>query len=203
MSDNFLTKKIADLPVWAWGLIVLAGGGLGFYFISKRKSAAIPTGTQASDTTSGNVLPDASASSLQPSNAPVGPGDPFPSVPVGNGTVPVIPSGYSPIYDNNGNLVGYQPPAPPPMYTPPAQQVFTGPSGVKHYTVQQGETLSSIAAKFGLPTWNSLYAIPANQAIFGKLSATQARNYMPRAGTVITLPPNTIIPGQTALPLSA
>lgn len=116
MADNFLTKKIADLPVWAWGLVGIAGVGVGYLVITRGKSA-IPTGTQASDTTSGNVLPDQTG--ITPSNAPVGPGDPFMSVPVGQGTVPVLPNGYTQILDSNGNLTGYQAPPPPPSVTPP------------------------------------------------------------------------------------
>jgi hypothetical protein len=114
MAENFLTKKIADLPVWAWGLIGIAGIGVGYFIIKKP---AIPTGTQASDTSAGNVLPDQTG--LAPSNAPVGPGDPFMSVPVGQGTVPVLPNGYAPQYDINGNLVAYQASPPPPLATDP------------------------------------------------------------------------------------
>ncbi len=117
MAENFLTKKIADLPVWTWGLIGIAGIGVGYFIIKKTSTSAIPTGTQASDTASGNVLPDQTG--ITPSNAPVGPGDPFMSVPVGQGTVPVLPNGYAPIYDSNGNLTGYQAPAPPPLASPP------------------------------------------------------------------------------------
>lgn len=194
MADNFLMKKIADVPVWGWGIIGIAGIGVG-YFIIHRSKPAIPTGTQASDPTAGNVLPDQTPAALQPTNNPVGPGDPFMSVPTGNGTVPVLPNGYNPIYDANGNLTGYQAPPAPPSATPPGSMIFKGPTGVLHYQVQQGETLSSIASKFGLHSWNDVYAIPANQSLLGKMSAAQARSFMPRAGTVITLPSTAIQPG--------
>ncbi len=191
-GGNFLMHKAGGLPIWAWGLIGIAGVGIGYYFIT-RNSSAIPTGTQASNTSAGTVSADPGSASLQPSNAG-GPNNPFPEIPVGNGSVPVLPNGYTPIYDNNGNLVGFEPPAPPPSVTPPASQIFLGPTGVKHYVVQAGDSLSSIAAKFGLASWNSIYAIPANQSIFGKLSAAQARSYQPRPGTVITLPGNAVAP---------
>lgn len=116
MADNFITKKLAGLPVWAWGLVGIAGVGIG-YFIIHGKSSGIPTGTQSSDTSSGTVQADNTG--LPPSNMPVGPGDPFMSVPVGSGTVPVLPNGYQPIYDGNGNLTGYQAPPPPPVASNP------------------------------------------------------------------------------------
>jgi len=117
MAENFLTHKIADLPVWSWGLIGIAGIGVGYFIIKRTSSPAIPTGGATSDTASGNVLPDNQG--IAPSNQPVGPGDPFRSVPVWQGTVPVLPNGYSPIYDSNGNLTGYQAPPPPPLASPP------------------------------------------------------------------------------------
>lgn len=122
MAENFLTKKIADLPVWAWGLIGIAGIGVGYLIIKRTSAPAIPNQGAASDTSAGNVLPDQTQAGLQPS-APVGPGNPFPSVPTGNGTVPVVPPGYVPIYDSNGNLIGWQPPPAPPTVPPP------GPGG--------------------------------------------------------------------------
>lgn len=117
MSDNLFTKKLAGLPVWAWGLVGIAGVGVG-YFVIHKSSSGIPTGTQASDTSAGAVQADPYPQALQPS-APVGPGNPFMSVPVGSGTVPVLPNGYNPLYDTNGNLTGYQAPAPPPAATNP------------------------------------------------------------------------------------
>jgi len=63
-----------------------------------------------------------------------------------------------------------------------------GPTGVEHYDATGNANLSQIAAVLGLKSWNDIYAIPANQAIFGKLNYKQARTYSPKAGTVITVP---------------
>lgn len=68
---------------------------------------------------------------------------------------------------------------------------FLGPTGVKHYVSTGSQTLSQIASSFGLASWNSIYAIPDNQKLFGKLSANQAKTYKPHANQVITLPPQT------------
>lgn len=196
---------MGPFPVWGWLLIGVAGVGVG-YFIIKRQQG-IPTGTQASDTTAGTVAADSTG--LQPSNGVVGPGDPFPQVPVGQGTVPVIPPGYHGVYDSNGNLVAWEPDQPTPPTSPQQQSlIHLGPTGVKHYTVMQGETLSSIAAKFGLQSWNSIYAIPVNQKTLNAqnnnkpLSAAQARVFMPRAGTDITLPGDAVAPGSPQPPVA-
>ena len=68
---------------------------------------------------------------------------------------------------------------------------YLGPSGVKHYVALGTQTLTQIAQHFGLASWNSIYAIPANQKLFGKLSATKAKAYEPARGVAITLPGNT------------
>ena len=144
---------------------------------------------------------------------------------VGPNQTPILPGGYNPIYDPNGNLVGYGPtptptptPTPPPpssnlcppgvfctsyghgssgkiVKTPTGGPLWAGPSGVMHYTVQRGDTLRSISRTY-VPggTWNSIYAIPDNQKLFGKLSPQQAANYAPKPGTTITLPSNAALP---------
>lgn len=77
----------------------------------------------------------------------------------------------------------------PPVTHNPGS-VFKGPTGVLHYVSTGSETLSAIAKKFSTGTWNSIYAIPDNQKILGKMDATQAKNFTPQKGLVITLPPN-------------
>ena len=69
---------------------------------------------------------------------------------------------------------------------------FKGATGVLHYETTGKETLSQIAAEFGLQSWNSIYAIPSNQKIFGNpMTAKQARGFKPTSGLVITLPGTT------------
>jgi hypothetical protein len=71
---------------------------------------------------------------------------------------------------------------------------FVNPaSGVKHYVATGTQTLRQIASQFNAGTWNGIYSIPDNQTILGKMNASHAAVYVPKAGTVITLPPNTTI----------
>jgi hypothetical protein len=43
---KFLKKDIGPLPVWAWGLIVIAGAGIGYLIISSQQNqSATPTDT--------------------------------------------------------------------------------------------------------------------------------------------------------------
>lgn len=73
--------------------------------------------------------------------------------------------------------------------TPPQiGTLFKGPTGVEHYVANGNETLSQIAAKLGTGSWNSIYAIPNNQLLFGKMNSVDAAKYKPPAGTQITVP---------------
>jgi hypothetical protein len=81
------------------------------------------------------------------------------------------------------------PPNPSPLHAPGT--TYLGPSGVKHYVALGTQTLTQIAQHFGLASWNSIYAIPDNQKLFGRLSATKAKAYTPARGISITLPGNT------------
>lgn len=65
---------------------------------------------------------------------------------------------------------------------------YTGPTGVKHYVATGDQNLTELAKKFGLASWNDIYAIPDNQKLFGKLSSSQAETYKPGRGVSITLP---------------
>lgn len=120
------------------------------------------------------------------------------------GGVPIIPSGYGSVYNpTTGVLEGYQPITPSqPTGNPPLQggnppvsgqvptqgSTFFGPSGVRHYVATGNESLSDIAKKYGLSSWNSIYAIPQNQKAFGALNSKQAAAYRPPPGAIVTLP---------------
>lgn len=89
-------------------------------------------------------------------------------------------------------------PAPPSssgtnMASQPNGGVYTNiNSGVLHYVATGSQTLSQIAQQFGLQSWNSIYAIPENQQILGRMSASTLRGYTPAAGTSIVLPGSTL-----------
>lgn len=59
---------------------------------------------------------------------------------------------------------------------------FTGPTGVKHYVTTGTESLSQIAQKLGLTSYNSIYAIPENKQngwVPSSLTAAKASSYVP------------------------
>ncbi len=110
---GFLTKTTGSLPNWAWGLVIVAGAGVGYYFVKKNNAtstnASTAVATPVTDTGPGV------------NNAPVDTSNPVLTVPGGtSGTVPILPPGYTPIYDSQGNLIGWEPPGTsPPTQTPP------------------------------------------------------------------------------------
>ncbi len=178
---GFLGKSTAGLPNWAWGAIIVAGIGAAYFlpkFLGQQKATdATSTGT---DQTSGlgvaidpvTGLPYA-VEGLVPSGGLAGTttgvqGPPGTTGPTGpTGTIgPIGPTGTS----------------------PKPGQTFKGPTGVLHYVATGNQTLSQIASQFSSGTWNSIYAIPDNQKLFGALNATAAANYKPPSGMVITLP---------------
>ena len=122
MAENFLVKKVGDLPVWAWGLVAAGGIGVGFFIVKSRSTQGIPGGAAASNTSAGNVLPDLSGASFPQSAGQITPGAPFPTV--GPNQTPVFPGpGWTPILDGNGNVIGWNPPGavPPPQPGQPPQ----------------------------------------------------------------------------------
>lgn len=61
---------------------------------------------------------------------------------------------------------------------------FTGPTGVKHYVTTGNETLSQIAQKLGLSSWNDIYSIPENKQnkwVPAGLTSSAAASYKPAA----------------------
>lgn len=116
-------EEFKKLPPWGKGLAALAligAAGIGFYEYQKSKNSG--TAVSSTGSTTAATDPNAAAGGLQ---------SPFGQVPTsaGNGsTVPVIPWGDTPIFDGQGNLIGWRQPNPnqPPGFTLPA-----GLSGMK------------------------------------------------------------------------
>jgi LysM repeat protein len=71
-------------------------------------------------------------------------------------------------------------PAPPPPAPKPPAPTPPPPSTAKTYTVQSGDSLSGIAAKFGIHDWHTLYN--ANVHVIG------SNPNLIRAGEVLTIP---------------
>lgn len=119
---NFMSQKLAGLPVWSWGLIVLAGVGVGFFFLNRKQAAtASPASSPAQQ-----AVQDVTPTSEQVPNTT---GDqvfivPSPTSPPGGITVPptggdgtaaqtytIRQPGKAPAYDNNN--------AGPPIWSAP------------------------------------------------------------------------------------
>jgi hypothetical protein len=110
---EFLTKKTADLPNWAWLAVVVIGGGVGFYFV-RRQNAATSTASTPGSSASANALnttdtPD--ASTYEVGNQPVSP----------DYSTSGMPS--SPVYVIGAPASGTPPPTPPS--TPPPTRTVT------------------------------------------------------------------------------
>jgi len=102
-------EEFKKLPLWGKiAVIVLVVAGIGFAVYKYQQNAAANAGTSA-NSAAGSALGSSAAGGSQ---------SPFPMV---NG-LPVLPTGTNPLYDPNGNLIGYQPtpttPTPNPTPTP-------------------------------------------------------------------------------------
>lgn len=128
-------------------IAVLAVGGAAFYLYKRGSLSTVSSNSNTQSSGNGN------------SSA-------FPTVQSGNGSYPLLPYGVTPIYDSQGNLVGYQ--------NPPTQQNNNGGSSGgtnkppipdkdfhNHhkeltYTVKSGDTLTKIGSHYGL-SWEQVY----------------------------------------------
>lgn len=118
---EFLKKEVGGLPVWAWGLVAIAGVGIAFFILKKTNLAAPPAATNAV----GQEVPSSQAV-LQSEPGTSTAAQPFPETTVGStGNVPVIPAGFTPQYDPSGTLIGFS--APPPSASNPPGEVTPGP----------------------------------------------------------------------------
>lgn len=210
---ELLTKTYAGLPVWAWLLIGAAGVGAGIILIKwQQKGSSTPaalTAQSTPDLTTGN----AAGQESNPSQGAVGNNgvinNPFPEATVNGQQVPIIPPGYQAVFDENGNIIGFEPitlPINPPSGgggsgNPPGS-TFRGPTGVLHYVSTGSSNLTQLAQRFYLKSWNSIYSIPDNQKLFGQLDAHHAAIFTPPAGQIITLPGDAVIVQNTLQPMA-
>lgn len=67
-AGNFFSRKLAGLPIWAWGLVGLAGVGLGYYFVKKQQGTAGAKAAASSPTAQTLATTDTTPSSEQVPN---------------------------------------------------------------------------------------------------------------------------------------
>lgn len=176
---NILKNIWQDKPLL---IAVLAGLAVVIYIVYKNGAGGAAAATTAAapvlSGTGVTYVEGAGGGSVAPTPAP----QPIVSIPVLSG--PPRVSGPGPVAM----------PMPSPAAHAPGT-TFLGSTGVKHYVANGTQTLSQIAAKFGLKGWNSIYAIPDNMSAFRKIWGKQARpsGDVPPSGLVITLPSTTII----------
>jgi hypothetical protein len=112
-----------------WGKFAVGGVAVVVIFLAIRaRQQGATTTTNATGPVSGSSLPPTSNTSSQGSSSA------FPGVQSGSSSVPFLPSGINPVYDNSGGLVAFQqqPPTsaspPPSPASPPAQNplAYTG-----------------------------------------------------------------------------
>ncbi len=122
---EFLSKTTGSLPNWAWIGVIVVGAGAGYLFVRNSNK----TSTNASTAVATPAITDTTG---QPgvNNAPVDQsGSGVLTVPGGpGGSVPILPPGYTPIYDSQGNLIGWEPPgtAPPTQQPPASPPIWQG-----------------------------------------------------------------------------
>jgi LysM repeat protein len=145
-------KKAGPLPMWGWGAILLAAAllwSLGKSRSSKQDAAA-PTGDEAL-TVPADQVPDfisqVYATTINNLPAPDGGGGGSASAPPPTSTLP--------------QPITSAPPVTPPAHTTPApakpKPVTKGQAKPLKYKVKHGDTLSSIAKKYGT-SWQKLWA---------------------------------------------
>ncbi len=122
-------EEFKKLPTWgkfAAGGVVLAVVGIAIYEKTKASSAS----------NTGLAGPGATGASLDPNAMMGGVQSPYSQVPTTAGqgaSVPVIPSGVNPLFDQLGNLIGWQQPTPPPAIVPPGPSPTSPPPASNSY----------------------------------------------------------------------
>lgn len=164
MAFEVIQQKVGPLPLWAWG-----GIGVGILLLVNYRTSKTATdsgsGSATGDTGTGTVPDSQIPQFINQTYTTVQP----PAVSPPNVTVPVTVNNPPPVVN----------PPPPPVVTPPAPKPKPPPAPkpapkpapaqnshaaakaptkpVVHYTVQSGDSLSKIAAKYHT-TWQAIWA---------------------------------------------
>lgn len=166
-----LKGEFKKQPWYVWAGAASGAGVVIFFLVKERLAATAPAASSASNT----------ASASDPLNG------------FNLSDMAGLPYGY----ENNpgsssGTTDGSQPP--PPTTTPPPPPTTPAPgstyvaNGILHYVATGSESFSQIAKKYGLKSWNDIYAIPENQQSFGKMDSTHAAGFVPKSGAIVVLP---------------
>src|SRR5690348_2934579 len=118
-AEKKLESFISSEPWYVWAGAITAAGVI-VYFVYKRRTAATIAPGKTADQMNGYTMADIAGLPYGELaggyNYQSGPVDNYPggwsSTAVGDTRVPIIPGGASPVYDPNGNLVGFQQPGP-------------------------------------------------------------------------------------------
>lgn len=135
-------EEFKKLPPWgkvAVGVVVLAVVYIAYKGYATARSSAPSQST-----------------SLQPTTNASGSQSPFPQIPSGDTSVPLLPQGVNPLYNSQGGLTGYQQSAPPPSTvgaTPNPPATVTGSTPPPFYGIL-GPGLNYDQAKKALPGVN-------------------------------------------------
>lgn len=151
LSAETLTRQVGPLPVWGWGLLGVGGALLISKFRTPKAVPAEAQPTQTPVTTSLTGVPDfITQNYITIPYTP--PGQPGPTAPKPGPVPKPIPT---------PTPTPTPSPTPPPATPPPAPAPQPQQNGGWNewtnpitYTVKTGDTLSSIAAKYGLSWWD-------------------------------------------------
>lgn len=118
MADggNFLKKDLGGLPVWAWGLIVVGGVGIGLFFlkgnnpITNLLGTGTSSGGQSGSSEAGDVVGQSGNGTVPTTfnNPDTG----FAQTNVNGQSVPILPQGYQPITNSGGQVLAFGPVVP-------------------------------------------------------------------------------------------
>lgn len=179
---GFLGKTTANLPNWAWGLAILAGAGVGFFFLKSNQTSMNASTAVATPVTDTSGQPGVN-------NAPVdlsGGQSPVLTVPSPNGDIPILPTGYIPIKDSSGAIIGWEPP--PANGGTQTTAGFVNPLipydhfNPHYFPVHPGHVFSYQGVNYWITsdTGGKIMGVPgATSAAAAKMSPTQVLLYAP------------------------